>query len=55
MERFGYWKDCGVRLEGEGAWGLTREFIHMWERMDGEMHSEHDYYRPVHHAAAQGF
>ena len=55
VERFGYWKDCGVRLEGEGAWGLTREFIHMWERMGGEMHSEHDYYRPVHHAAAQGF
>ena len=55
VERFGYWKDCGVRLEGEGAWGLTREFIHMWESMDGEMHSEHDYYRPVHHAAAQGF
>lgn len=43
VERFGYWKDCGVRLEGEGAWGLTREFIYMWERMDGEMHSEHDY------------
>ncbi len=55
VERFGYWKDCGVRLEGEGTWGLTREFIYMWERMDGELHSEHDYYRPVHHAAAQGF
>ena len=55
VERFGYWKDCGVRLEGEGAWGLTREFIYMWERMDGELHSEHDYYRPVHHVAAQGF
>ena len=55
VERFGYWKDCGVRLEGEGAWGLTREFIYMWERMNGELHSEHDYYRPVHHAAAQGF
>ena len=55
VERFGYWKDCGVRLEGEGAWGLTREFIYMWERMDGEMHSEHDYYRPVHHVLSQGF
>ena len=21
IERFGYWKDCGLRLEGEGAWG----------------------------------
>ena len=55
VERFGYWKDCGVRLEGEGAWGLTREFIYMWERMDGEMHSEHDSYRPVHHVLSQGF
>ena len=24
--RFGYWKDCGIRLDGEGAWGLTRQF-----------------------------
>ncbi len=55
VKRFGYWKDCGVRLEGEGVWGLTRVFIYMWERMDGEMHREHDYYRPVHHAVAQGF
>lgn len=22
--RFGYWKDCGIRLDGPGAWGLTR-------------------------------
>ena len=55
IERFGYWKDCGVRLEGEGAWGLTREFIFMWERLGGEMHSEHDYYRPMHHAQSDGF
>ncbi len=55
IERFGYWKDCGVRLEGEGVWGLTREFIYMWERMGGEMHREHDYYRPAHLLPAQGF
>ncbi len=54
--RFGYWKDCGVRLEGEGAWGLTRQFIHFWERLGGELHFERDYYRPVHSAPnAQGF
>lgn len=46
VERFGYWKDTGVRLEGEGAWGLTREFIHMWERLGGQMEQDHDYYRP---------
>lgn len=55
IQRFGCWKDCGVRLEGEGAWGLTREFIFMWERLGGEMHSEHDYYRPMHHAQSDGF
>ena len=55
IERFGYWKDCGVRLEGEGAWGLTREFLQMWERMGGEAQHEYDYYRPLHHPAAQGF
>ena len=55
IRRFGYWKDCGLRLEGEGAWGLTREFIYMWERLGGEMHNEHDYYRPVHSAVSDGF
>jgi len=55
IERFGYWKDCGVRLEGEGAWGLTREFLQMWERMGGGVQHEYDYYRPLHHPAAQGF
>ena len=44
--KFGYWKDCGLRLEGEGAWGLTRDFIHMWEDLGGHMEREHDYYRP---------
>ena len=53
--RFGYWKDCGIRLEGEGAWGLTREFLHMWERMNGQTYHEYDYYRPVHRAMTQGF
>ena len=31
IERFGHWKDTGVCLEGEGAWGLAAQFIHMWE------------------------
>ncbi|NLU24022.1 MAG: cardiolipin synthase [Clostridiales bacterium] len=52
IERFGYWKDCGVRLEGEGCWGLTREFIYLWERVGGSLSEEHDYYRP-HNALTQ--
>ena len=53
--KLGYWKDCGVRLEGEGAWGLTREFIHMWEELDGRMEQEHDYYRPHGRFEVDGF
>ena len=55
IERFGYWKDCGIRLEGEGAWGLAREFLRMWERMGGQTYHEYDYYRPVQHTPTQGF
>ena len=55
FERFGYWKDGGVRLEGEGAWGLTTAFINMCGYLGGELHNERDYYRP--HAAikSEGF
>lgn len=44
--RFGYWKDCGLRLEGEGAWGFTRQFMHLWLRMGGELRDPWDTYRP---------
>lgn len=30
VERFGYWKDTGVRIEGEGVWSLTNMFLSMW-------------------------
>ena len=44
--RFGYWKDCGVRLEGEGAWGFTRQFMYLWLRIGGELREPWDTYRP---------
>lgn len=30
IERFGYWKDTGVRIEGEGVWSLTSMFLSTW-------------------------
>lgn len=30
VHRFGVWKDSGVRLEGDGAWGFTVMFLQMW-------------------------
>lgn len=40
IERFGYWKDSGVRLEGEGVWSLTNMFLSMWNYIN---HSSEDY------------
>ncbi len=55
IERYGYWKDGGVRLNGEGAWDLTKSFMQMWERWGGELENEYDYYRPHISEKADGF
>lgn len=30
IERFGYWKDTGIRIVGEAVWSLTSMFLEMW-------------------------
>ena len=30
IERFGYWKDNLIRLEGPGVWSLATLFLDMW-------------------------
>ena len=55
IERFGYWKDSGIRLEGEGVWGLTAAFLNMWSFLGGELHEERDYSRPHTSPASDGF
>lgn len=54
LVRFGEWKDGGVLLDGPGAWGLTAQFIHMWEMLGERVHQEHDYYRPLEERNAKG-
>ena len=43
--RFGHWKDSGVRLEGEGAWGFAVQFMQMWKMLGRTFANEDDYYR----------
>ena len=31
IERFGVWKDSGVRVQGDAVWDLTVVFLQMWE------------------------
>ncbi|MCC5894784.1 MAG: cardiolipin synthase [Alkalibacterium sp.] len=40
IERFGHWKDNGVRLKGKGAWGLTLIFLQLWQTMDESLTDE---------------
>lgn len=55
IRRFGEWKDCGILLDGTGAWGLTGHFIHMWEMLGNKLHNEHDYYRPFEERRGAGW
>lgn len=54
LVRFGEWKDSGVLLDGPGAWGLTSQFLHMWEMLGERFHREHDYYRPLESRESDG-
>ena len=54
VERFGHWKDAGIRLEGKGVWNFTVMFLNMWSAFEGE---EDDYlhYRPHVHRNGEIF
>ncbi len=47
VERFGIWKDTGIRLEGEAVWGLTVIFFQMWEVCSRKEFPDYDKFRPV--------
>jgi cardiolipin synthase len=36
VERFGYWKDNAVMLEGEAVWSFTVMFLGMWDYLIGK-------------------
>ena len=30
VDRFGVWKDCGIRISGDAVWGMVIAFLEMW-------------------------
>ena len=44
IERYGHWKDSGVRIDGEGAAGFTAIFLRMWKRLGRSLPHEDSYY-----------
>lgn len=45
-ERFGYWKDAVIRMEGEAAYSLTNMFLEMWN-YTGNTREDYTVYKPL--------
>ncbi len=46
VERFGYWKDTGIRLCGEAVWSLTVMFLEMWGYICRQTEKDYTVYMP---------
>lgn len=53
IERFGYWQDCGIRLEGDATASFTILFLRMWHYLSGEK-SYYQNYMPTVKLKASG-
>lgn len=54
IDRFGHWKDSGVRFEGEAVKSLTCFFMQMWEAVSGEI-EDFKIYFPQKKVHGEGF
>ena len=57
IERFGYWKDCGLRLRGEAVDGLCVLFLNMWNaaKKDREVEDYSSYLRAKANYESDGY
>ncbi len=53
--RFGYWKDTGIMLRGEGTANMTTLFLQMWEYVTGEDMPPLENYLPTAKLPADGY
>ncbi len=47
VERFGVWKDAGIRVTGDVVWGMTIAFLELWTVYAGDEGLDYDAYRPT--------
>ncbi|MBR4344734.1 MAG: PLDc N-terminal domain-containing protein [Lachnospiraceae bacterium] len=45
VSRFGIWKDTGVRIEGDGVFGLTATFLQMWTMTTEKLIEDYNIYK----------
>lgn len=46
FERFGHWKDCGIRLKGQAVESFTIMFLQMWNSLTSEV-EDFEKYLPI--------
>lgn len=46
VERFGVWKDAGVRITGDAVWGMTITFMELWTACTRNNDIDYEKYRP---------
>ena len=51
-EPFGFWKDTGVRLEGDAVQSLTVTFLEMWNAISGEDRDDKDFKKYMFNSSA---
>ena len=54
IERFGYWKDNMIRVEGPAVWNYTLMFLNMWEILNRAI-EQYDKYLPTIEEETDGF
>lgn len=54
-ERFGHWKDTGIRLYGDGVSNLTAQFLQLWDFASQQAPTALDSYLPTESASSDGY
>ncbi len=52
---YGYWKDTGIRLDGQGVYGLTVAFLDSWDQTVGRLTQSYLQYCPQVQESEEGF
>lgn len=55
IERFGHWKDSGIRLYGDGVYSFTCFFLNMWRIVNKNVRINDADYRPQVHVFQEGY
>ena len=45
IEKYGYWKDSAIKIEGDAVWNLTSLFLSIWDYLNNNIKEDYKKYR----------